>query len=142
MWTCPKCESKVDDSFDICWSCGTTPEGVEDPLFVTADESELIEDPVVDRKFDFDFDDSLEDFAGTPLPELAELYMADNLIEAGFVAERLREEGIAAIADGQPSGGSRAANWGGGFKVRIRLEDLPRAQAWLARYERPGESKP
>ena len=37
MWTCPKCQSKVDPSFEVCWACGTTPDGVEDPTFVPAD---------------------------------------------------------------------------------------------------------
>ena len=25
MWTCPKCGTKVDPSFDVCWACGTLP---------------------------------------------------------------------------------------------------------------------
>jgi len=33
MWTCPKCSEEHDDSFDICWNCGTTTEGVEDQNF-------------------------------------------------------------------------------------------------------------
>ena len=74
MWRCPKCRNKVDDSFEVCWSCGTTPEGVEDPDFVTADETEPIEDPAAD--LDTDTDDPLDDFAGTPWPELVECYMA------------------------------------------------------------------
>src|SRR4051794_799306 len=48
MWTCPKCREKVDESFEVCWSCGTTPEGIEDPDFVTTDEAEPIEDPPLD----------------------------------------------------------------------------------------------
>ena len=44
MWKCPKCQTKVDDSFEVCWSCGTTPDGIEDPNFVTADEAEPIDD--------------------------------------------------------------------------------------------------
>ena len=46
MWTCPKCGSQVDPSFDVCWNCGTTPEGVEDPTFVKADEAGASESPV------------------------------------------------------------------------------------------------
>ena len=37
MWTCPKCGTKVDPSFDVCWNCGTLADGVEDPTFVPAD---------------------------------------------------------------------------------------------------------
>jgi hypothetical protein len=143
MWTCPKCESKVDNSFDICWSCGTTPEGVEDPEFITADESDPIEDSPGDLKSDFD--DSLEDFAGTPLPDLVECYMAGSTIEAKFVADRLMEEGIPALADRQDinmiMGGLQPQMWGYGPKVRIRPEDLPRARIWLADYEQRRKSK-
>ena len=30
MWQCVKCREKLEDSFDICWSCGTSKDGVED----------------------------------------------------------------------------------------------------------------
>lgn len=33
MWTCPKCREEVDDELEVCWACGTTVEGVEDPHF-------------------------------------------------------------------------------------------------------------
>ncbi len=33
MWSCPKCRQKVDDQFEVCWKCGTTLDGVEDPEF-------------------------------------------------------------------------------------------------------------
>jgi hypothetical protein len=33
MWTCPKCRQKVDDAYEVCWACGTTVDGVEDPQF-------------------------------------------------------------------------------------------------------------
>ena len=143
MWRCPKCRSKVDDSFEVCWSCGTTPEGVEDPDFVTADEAEPIEDPSAD--LDSDMDDPFGDFAGTRLPELVECYMAANTIEAKFIADRLTEESIPALADRQDinmvMGGLRPEMWGYGPKVRIRPKDLPRAKAWLEAYEQRRESR-
>jgi hypothetical protein len=145
MWTCPKCGNKVDPSFEVCWSCGTTPEGVEDPDFVTADEAEPIEDPPADLDLDAGMDDPLDDFAGTPLPELVECFMAANPIEAKFVADRLTEQGIPALADRQDinmvMGGLRPEMWGYGPKVRIRPKDLPRARAWLEAYERRRRSR-
>jgi putative signal transducing protein len=33
MWTCPKCREDVEDELEVCWSCGTTIEGIEDPNF-------------------------------------------------------------------------------------------------------------
>jgi hypothetical protein len=46
-----------------------------------------------------DRDDPLADFAGTPMPDLVECYMASDRIEAKFVADQLMEQGIPAIAD-------------------------------------------
>jgi hypothetical protein len=34
MWTCPKCSQRVDDHFEICWKCGTSVDGDEDPHFL------------------------------------------------------------------------------------------------------------
>jgi hypothetical protein len=40
MWTCPKCREEVDSAFEICWQCGTTIDGLEDPTFVPEIEGE------------------------------------------------------------------------------------------------------
>lgn len=34
MWRCGKCGETVESSFDVCWNCGTSKDGVEDPAFV------------------------------------------------------------------------------------------------------------
>ncbi len=133
MWRCPKCRSKVEDSFDVCWSCGTTPDGVEDPDFITADDAEAIEEPTSELDPEQGFDDPLADFAGTPVPDLVACYMSSSTVEAKFIADRLMEEGIPAIADRQDinmvMGGLNPQMWGYGPKIRVRAEDLPRAQA-------------
>jgi hypothetical protein len=56
MWECPKCHERHEDSFDVCWKCGTSKIGVEDPGFQTADQI----DPA-----------SLEKAARPPFEELA-----------------------------------------------------------------------
>ena len=38
MWQCRKCYEQHEDSVEICWNCGTSKEGVEDPTFRKADE--------------------------------------------------------------------------------------------------------
>ena len=38
MWKCAKCSEKVDDDFEVCWNCGTSSEGIEDPAFRRADQ--------------------------------------------------------------------------------------------------------
>lgn len=40
MWQCKKCREKSEDSFDLCWNCGTSKEGEEDPSFQKADAEE------------------------------------------------------------------------------------------------------
>jgi hypothetical protein len=145
MWICSKCQSEVEDSFDICWSCGTSCDGVEDPSFVTADEADPITDEDRDEGEKPKFDDPLAEFGGDPYPELVECYMASNPIEAKFIADRLMEEGIPAIADkidiNMTMGGFQPQMWGYGPKVRIRREDLGRAQNWIKAYEQRRKSR-
>src|SRR5262245_51819712 len=38
MWQCVKCRERVEDSFDVCWNCGTSRDGTEDPTFEQAKE--------------------------------------------------------------------------------------------------------
>ena len=33
MWKCDKCQESVEDSYDTCWNCGTSREGIVDPTF-------------------------------------------------------------------------------------------------------------
>ena len=143
MWRCPKCRSKVDDSFEVCWSCGTTPDGIEDPNFVAADEAYPIEDETLPEGAEVD--DPLADFAETPMPNLVECYMARNPIEAKFIADQLMDQGIPAIADkidiNMTLGGFQPQLWGYGPKVRVREDDPPRALGWIKEYERRRKSR-
>ena len=38
MWECPKCQEVVGDELEVCWNCGTTEDGVEDPHFQHAED--------------------------------------------------------------------------------------------------------
>lgn len=38
MWTCQHCRETNEASFDICWNCGTTKDGIPDQSFHTADD--------------------------------------------------------------------------------------------------------
>jgi hypothetical protein len=38
MWRCNKCSEKMGDEFEVCWNCGTTRDGVEDPNFRNAED--------------------------------------------------------------------------------------------------------
>jgi hypothetical protein len=113
------------------------------PDFVTADETDPIPDEVLAEATKFD--DPLAGFAGTPLPDLVECYMASDTIEAKFSADQLMEQGIPAIADkiniNLVMGGLQPQLWGYGPKVRVRQGDLPKAQAWLKAYEQRRKAK-
>jgi hypothetical protein len=148
MWSCPRCRATVDDTFEICWSCGTARDAEEDPAFTRADDDngsirappwkwghKVANDP------DFEVAES----------EVAECYWACDTLEALFVAGQLAREGIPATADDRDLRIVAAGLVGGSFtgcfglvpagpyfgpRVRVLAEDLPRARSWLAGYER------
>lgn len=33
MWKCAGCHEEVEDTFNVCWNCGTSHDGVADPDF-------------------------------------------------------------------------------------------------------------
>jgi hypothetical protein len=147
MWTCPKCDAKVDASFEVCWQCGTTRDGVEDPTFVRADDAPPMRNSpdVIGLEPQFGPVDALAegDLAGdspvaTPI-DLVECYWAANVQEAQFLAEQLIEQGIPAVADDDMTrqGLLPAALNAPYFnpRVRDRAEDHSRARAWLEDYE-------
>lgn len=146
MWTCVKCGEDVESAFEVCWSCGTTSDGIVDPTFVTADEAGPIDDP---RKLassragvgTLAADDALAgDVIAPPQVELVECYWPRDAFEARFLADWLIERGVFAIADGDALGsGLSGASIGHPYfspRVRVRADDLGRARALLGRYER------
>ena len=138
MWTCPKCGSHVDSSFDVCWNCGTTPEGVEDPTFIKADEAGASESPV-----DLDMPKG-----EAPLPELPEplagdlvaCYWAMDIMQAKFLADQLTDQGIPAISDTHDMHDA-LGSMSSGPRVWVRAEDLPRARAWLKDYDEQNKAE-
>lgn len=138
MWSCPKCHSKVDDDFDVCWQCGTTADGVEDPQFVKADDAAPIADPVYDPVAQPGPDLGVPPLAGHIEGEAGEvvpIYQAFSLMEAKFLADQLVAAGIPAMSDTidmQDALGTMS----GQPKVYVRAADAERAGAWLAEYDR------
>jgi hypothetical protein len=135
MWICMKCDTEVDDSFDVCWMCGTACSGEEDPDFVRADEAGPMDE----------FGDYLgleygkkkrEEELPEPASELVECFATLDLMEAQFVSNCLSREGITATVQNQ-----RGDTAGAGMPllyppcVVVRTEDWPRARAWIEQYE-------
>ncbi len=147
MWTCQNCGENVEDNFEICWSCGASYEGEEDPNFVTADDAPVIPnspDIIGNEILMEDMQQVLEsdpmaDFAGLPDVQLVECYWARNAQEAYFLAEQLNERGIPAVADDASlSQGLAPASIGVPYfspRIRVRTDDLARAKLFLTSYE-------
>lgn len=136
MWTCSKCGAKVDPSFDLCWQCGTSREGVEDPNFVTADEAPPIEDPRYDpiAAPDEPVKSRWSELVGPHDDDLVSCYQAYSLMESKFIADQLNELGIPAMSDTQDLQDA-LGTMQGNPRVYVRAADLPKARAWLAEYE-------
>ncbi|SRR5258707_1203120 len=51
MWQCTKCRESIEDSFDVCWNCGTSKQGEEDPSFQKElDSATTINAPTVELR--------------------------------------------------------------------------------------------
>jgi hypothetical protein len=86
-WTCPKCGETVDAGFLVCWSCGCSIEGVEDPTFAST-----LETPPGDeesRAIDFLNDDMEE---ATSIPVVQRCAHCQGPLEPGFVADFQRRQ--------------------------------------------------
>jgi hypothetical protein len=136
MWICPKCATKVDDDFEVCWKCGTSITGQEDPSFVPADEAEPIVDPLYDP---IALPDPLIKAAwttahGDPADELVSCYQAGSIQESKFLANQLIERGIPAMSDTtdlQDALGVQEGN----PRVYCLASDYKRARAFLEQYD-------
>jgi len=134
MWTCPSCNSTVDEVFEACWNCGTSRDGVADPTFVRADDAGPIADPLVDG---FPGIETADAPAGTLNPDyvLVEAYKARDLMQAHFLVDQLTEAGFAATADEQDMN-KALGGMTSGPRVYVRETDLAAARAWLDDYDR------
>lgn len=131
MWTCAKCGSKVDPSFEVCWNCGTSRDGTEDPSFVSADESgpiALDDDPSPDVMLSGPY--VVDDTSA-----LVPCYQALSLVEAKFLADQLGERGITAVTDGQDMQDT-LGGWTGNPRVYCHEVDLAKAREFLEEYEK------
>jgi hypothetical protein len=136
MWTCPKCHAKVDASFEVCWQCGTAADGTEDPTFVRADDQGPIDGPPVTEEglavAPADPDSPANVFG--PDVEPIEAYVAEDRIQAHFLAGELTSLGIPAVADSHEPN-ETLGGLGELPRVWVRAEDLDKARQWLAGYE-------
>lgn len=132
MWTCAKCARKIDPSFEVCWACGTSRDGVEDPSFVPADAPTPEASPL-----DLDMpagDQPIPEATPTANGDLVDAYWALDIMQAKFLADKLSEQGIPAVSDTHDMHDA-LGSMRSGPKVWVRAADLPRAKAWLEAYD-------
>jgi hypothetical protein len=122
MWNCPKCQAEVDEPLEICWSCGTSRDGVEDPGF----------HPEVNGIMDSDvFEAERKVRAQENLVTLATFWTGP---EAHVCRAQLEAQGIRAIVLDELA---TTMTWGllsdhGGVKVLVPEKDLEEARRVLA----------
>ena len=125
MWTCLKCQTEVEEDFDVCWSCGTSKDGVEDSGFVPERDG-----VVTEQHYQKETAEKINDklvIAGT--------YW--NAGEASLAQIALQREGIRSFLDNELI---LAMDWllsnaVGGVKVLVADMDLLRARMVLSQIE-------
>jgi hypothetical protein len=85
MWECQKCHERHEDSFEVCWNCGTSKAGVEDPGFRPADQIEPA---------------SLEQPASPPVEENAYEFSPEQNEVIGSLATSMRIVGVLSLLSG------------------------------------------
>jgi len=81
-WICSRCGETVDAGFLVCWSCGTSIDGVEDPSFVSANEMAADADETQAITF---LDDDLE--GPGPGKDPRRCFRCQGPLEPGFIAD-------------------------------------------------------
>ena len=131
MWICMKCDARVEPAFDVCWRCGTTYQGEEDPDFVTADEAPPIEDPTDYLRLEVG--KLPEGELPEPLLELVACFESNSLIEAKLIADELVAEGIlATLQNTARAGGDTFVRYP--CRVVVLAEDLAEARSVVEEY--------
>jgi hypothetical protein len=119
MWECQKCHERHEDSFEVCWNCGTSKAGVEDPGFQPADQIEPA---------------SQEQPSSPPVGEIASATVAAHRLAASSVGRNAYEfspeqnEVIARLAASMRIVGVLSL-LAGGFLVLVGFYQLARGDA-------------
>ncbi len=116
MWNCSKCGEKVEDDFDVCWSCGTTKEGTPSPDFVPEQDGVMGEQAYQVQQ------------AAQREENLVTVATFGNAPEAHMVRSRLEAEGIHAFVMDDLA----ATTWGfvnsmDGVQLQVPEKDAARA---------------
>lgn len=130
MWKCSKCGEQIGANFEICWACGTSKEGAEDPHFFEDDDK----------------DPSLEPYAemaetGAPQERLVTVASCILPAEAHALRIKLQENDIRVFLADEftVTMDWLLSNAIGGIKVQVAESDWKRACDVLAIEEKVEE---
>jgi hypothetical protein len=120
---------------DVCWSCGTSASGEEDPRFVSADGAPPISlEPILDPDFHSELEPELDDELPGPPPEFVPAYEM-NEMEAQLLADQLCGQGIRALKTTDVCAINAQAMRTVG-RILVHPDDFPQAREWLVEFER------
>ncbi len=130
MWNCPKCESTVDDSLEICGSCGTPPGGKRGRSRTDASRVGTIPGSP-----DSDLARELDDEFGPPPSAWVEYYRNSDQTDVALMAQHLESHGIRTcqIQEHRLISGLAMLHISG---ILIREKDIPQANQFIERIMR------
>jgi hypothetical protein len=132
MWTCPKCKIEIEPGFDVCWRCGTSRDGTEDPDFNPESEGIMDEDTYE------------SEVAARRQESLVTLASYLSGAEAHLIRARLEAEGIRVYVNEEQTSDWLMPIGLGGIKLEVPERDVERARELLDSLSRqvPDESSP
>jgi Putative prokaryotic signal transducing protein len=127
VWKCPRCEARVDDEWEVCWSCGTSIDGEEDPYFGAEDEEgEFEEEPGGAAEAD---PEPIHLVTVASFPVAWQAHVAKGRLEAEGIPCLLADEYVAAVF------GLERFAW---IKLQVTAEDAEAAHALLESWRTAG----
>src|SRR5262245_40607897 len=119
MRSCPKCKTKLEPGFDVCWACGTSRDG--DPPIQFDPEIEGV----------IGADDYASEVEAKRQENLVTLATYWSAPEAHVLRSLLEAEGIAAVVTDEWSAAWGLAHNLGSVKVQVPQSQVPRARGVL-----------
>lgn len=85
MWECRKCHERHEDTFDVCWNCGTSKEGMVDSAFAPAGADERVSEPAA-RSIDQLVFVGLNGYALALDRDAGEIVWSNSEMRSGYVS--------------------------------------------------------
>ena len=133
MWKCSKCSEMLKDDFEVCWSCGTTKDGVLDPHFLDPEAAPAAPENEAMEELGGDFDEEP--------PRMVTVAQCRLSTEAHAMRVQLEAEGIPVFLADELT---VAMDWLlsnaiGGVKVQVPEQYVDQATELLASFAPFGE---